>query len=373
MKVFFCDNSLVAFTQFRRDVVADFERRGWEVAIVVPRCTVSRQRLAMLNPSWRLFQIDANPNGVNPVGDWKYLRQLRHIYKAERPDMIFHYTVKPNIYGTIAARSLGIKNVAMVAGLGYLFSGNSLKKRIGRMVYRMGLMQAGRVIALNESNVTTLVKGGFVKAKNMILFQGGEGVDLGAYPYTPMDFKTVRFLMVGRVLYDKGYAEFVKAAAIVRENHPEVVFELLGQLAADHPLGVPEPVVDRDVRAAHIKYLGETNDVQSYLRRDGVVMILMSRYMEGLNRSLMEACAMGRPVITTDNPGCREIVDDGVNGFIVPIGNVDALVDAIERFLHLSLSEKQKMARASFEKAKREFSLSGVLEQYQQLTDQTLK
>lgn len=372
MKAFFCDNSLVAFTQFRREVVADFEKRGWEVAIVVPRCTVSEQRLQMLKPSWRLFQIDANPNGVNPIGDFKYLKQLRKIYKTERPDIIFHYTVKPNIYGTLAARVTGIKNVAMVAGLGYLFSGNSLKKRLGRMIYRIGLRQADKVIALNESNVATLVGGGFVKSSNMILFKGGEGVDLKTYSYSTMQFGSVRFLMVGRLLYDKGYDEYVKAAAIVKKRHPEVEFELLGQLAPDHPLGVPQETVERDVAAGRIRYLGETNDVQSYLRRDGVVVILMSRYMEGLNRSLMEACAMGRPVITTDNPGCREIVDHGVTGFVVPVGDVDSLVKSIERFLDMSVDEKQRMSRASYAKAKKEFSLTDVLDHYQLITQQLL-
>lgn len=140
--------------------------------------------------------------------------------------------------------------------------------------------------------------------------------------------------------------------------------ELLGPLATDSPMGVPENVVKSDNDNGIISYLGETDDVQKFVLRDGVVIVVASKYLEGLNRSLMEACAMGRPIITTSNPGCRETVDDGVNGYIVSPGNAQELADAMIRFIELPTNEKISMAEASHIKAEHLFNVDKVIESY---------
>lgn len=366
-KILFCNNNLAGQLHFRGDVMSKFEQDGWEIVVVVPRMTMRKDLENLISKSWKIYMVDVNPNGFNPFQDIKFLDSLRKIYKAERPDIIFHFTIKPNIYGTLAAKLAKRKSVAMVAGLGYMFDGNSLTKRLGRLLYKFGFRNSCRVIALNRSNANRLIAGGYVRPDKMVLFKGGEGVNLTKYPYCPMRFDTTRFLMVARLLYDKGYTEYVEAAKIVKQTYPDAVIELLGPLASGSPMAVPKEVVLRDHEAGYISYLGSTTDVPSYLKRDGVIVVVVSKYLEGLNRSLMEACAMGRPIITTTNPGCMETVDEGVNGFLVPPADSKSLAQAMIRCIELSKEEKQRMSVASYAKAQAIFDVNNVISQYMKI------
>lgn len=372
MKAIFCNNFLPGLILFRNDVMKHFCRNGWEVVVVVPEATAGKSMLERLDPSWKTYLVKVDPNGLNPINDLKYLNDLRKIYKKEKPDIVFHYTIKPNLYGTLAARLAGVRNAAMVAGLGYMFEGNSPAKRVGRMLYKFGLRNADRVFALNKSNCEVLLKGKFVLPEKLIHLKGGEGVNLSTYPFRPMSFATTRFLMVARVLYDKGYSEYVEAARIVKSKYPNTEIELLGPLATDSPMGVPEDVVRHDHDSGTITYLGETDDVQSFVLRDGVVVVVVSKYLEGLNRSLMEACAMGRPIITTTNPGCIETVEDGINGYLVSPGKAQELADAMIRFIELPADAKVRMSEASHKKAIDIFDVNNVVRSFTKVTESLL-
>ncbi|MBD5299152.1 MAG: glycosyltransferase family 4 protein [Bacteroides sp.] len=362
--VVFSNNSLYFLLQFRLGIIKDFSEKGWNIVIIIPASTVEEELLKALDPRWKVYQINVNPNDINPLGDAKYFLELLKIFRREKPDIVFQYTIKPNIYGTLACKMLGIKCISMVAGLGYIFEGKSLKKKIGRLLYKIGLRLSDRVFVLNVSNEQTLLKGKYVTPEKLILLKGGEGVNLKKYPYKPMEFKDIRFLMVARILFDKGYNEYVEAAKILRSKYPEVECELLGPLATDSPMGVPEERVRKDNAAGYIKYCGTTQDVPSYVLRDGVVIVLPSKYLEGLNRSLMEACAMGRPIITTDNPGCVEAVDNGKNGILVPVGDSRSLAQAMMDMIEKPREEKIKMSKASRELALNLFNEDIVIESY---------
>ena len=179
------------------------------------------------------------------------------------------------------------------------------------------------------------------------------------------------FLMVARVLYDKGYQEYVDAAAIVKQKYPNVSIELLGATDFSSPMGVPKSVLEKDIADGKITYLGVTNDVPSYLKRKNVIIVLSS-YHEGMSRSLMEALAMSKPIITTNIPGCKEMVDEGVNGFLVPVKNASALANAMIKYIELSDEEKEKMKHASYQKAVKQFDVKHVLEQYDKIIDEIL-
>lgn len=364
-KIIFCDNSLRELLNFRGSVFRHYARQGVEVVLVAPpSCSYETE-----NQKIRYIPITMGRSDMNPFADLVYFLQLLRIYHREKPDIIFLYTIKPNIYGTLAARIAGCKRVAMVAGLGYMFTGNGIGKRLGRLLYKIGLRNANRVLVLNRSNREQLVTQKFILPERAILLQGGEGVDLSRFSYVENRFETVRFLMVARVLYDKGYSEYVEAASMVKRQYPDIEFGLLGPLDETSPMAVPRSVVEKDVDEGKIMYFGVTNDVPSYLSRNGVVMVLCSSYGEGLNRSLMEACAMGRPCITTDIPGCRETVDEGINGYLVPQKDAQALADAILRFLALPQSEKQSMSLASRRIAEERFDVRKVIKAYDGLLD----
>lgn len=370
MKIIFCDNGMNMLLNFRIDIIEHFLRKGNEVILIYPRTTHKEELIRKIPQGCRYMCVDVKPTGTNPFSDLKYLLELYKVYRREKPDVIFHYTIKPNIYGTIAALMACIKcRVSMVAGLGYVFNGNGLSKNIARLLYKAGLRLSSKVITLNSHNCELLVNGGYVKNENMFLFEGGEGVNLTKFHYKENQFDELHFLMVARVLYDKGYEEFVEAAKNVKKHYPNVSFELLGPIDEDSPMGVPFTTIKKDVEDGYIDYLGTSDDVPSILGRNGVVSVLISSYNEGMNRSLMEALAMGRPIITSNIPGCKELVNDGVNGYTVPPKNSVALADAIIRFIELSEHEKQSMAISSYKLAIEKFDVTNVIKNYDRIVE----
>lgn len=367
MTIIMSDNGLPGLVRFRYDVIKHFLNLGHRVVLTYPKCTESEEWLHQLPEGAEVKPIGFNPSTMNPLADAMYLLKLIWVYKEVKPDLCVHYTIKPNIYGTIAAWILRIKNVAMVAGLGYMFTGGGVTKIIGRKLYKAGLRRAGHVITLNKTIRDVLTRNNFVKTKNITLFRGGEGVNLDRYPYFEQKFDApVRFITVARVFYDKGYAEYAEAAGLVHEKYPDVDFEWLGDYDTRSPMTVPKDILDKDVADRRIKYLGTTDDVLQYLRRDGVCVCLPS-YHEGLSKSLMEACSIGLPIIASDIPGCLETVDNEKSGYLVPKQDAKALADAMIRFIELSKEEKQAMAKASYEKACSEFDVKHVLENYDKI------
>lgn len=368
MRIILCDNGLPSLVRFRYDVINHYLQKGHEVLLLYPGCTDGDEWRRQIPKGSRFIPVNFNPYSTNPIKDFGYFIKLLKIYKKERPDLCIHYTIKPNIYGTIAAKLCRIKTIAMVAGLGYMFTGNSITKVLGRLLYKMGLRLSNHVITLNTTIRDLLVDQGFVNKQNITLLKGGEGVNLQRYPLFIQKYDTpTRFLTVARVLYDKGYAEYANAADIVHNKYPAVEFEWLGDYDKQNPMTVPQDVLDKDVAEGRIHYLGVTDNVLQYLRRDGICICLPSFYPEGLSKSLMEACSIGLPIIASDIPGCSEAVDEGINGYLVPKKDAEALATAMIRFLELSKEEKQKMAYASYEKAVRTFDVQLVLDEYDRI------
>lgn len=368
MKILFCNNNIGGFFLFRYDIALHFKNLGHRVVLVYPRLCQSEPQCAKLREICTLIPVSFNPNGQNPLLDVIFFLRLLRIYKVEKPDIVFNYTIKPNIYSSIAAKLLHIKVVSMMAGLGYVFEGDSISKRLARKLYRLGLTCSNRVIVLNQNNYSRIVDK-FVSTQKLILFQGGEGVNMETYPFRPNSFETTRFLMVARLLYDKGYKEFVDAATIVKEKYPSVDFEILGALSEESPTGVKKETLERDIASGRIIYLGTTSDVPSVVLRDGIVVVVASYYMEGMNRALMEACSMGRPIITTNMPGCCEMVDDRVSGYLVEPRNAQSLADACLEFLSRTTLEKQQIAEASYQKCKKQFDVKNVIREYDKIVE----
>lgn len=363
-KILFCDNVLWGLVNFRGSVIRHFVQQGDEVVLVAPQDDESIMKVD-IPEGVRYIPVRLNRCSRNPFTDLIYCAHLYRIYRKEHPDYIFHYTIKPNVYGSIAARLAGINCTGMVAGLGYGLLGDGMLSRLLAVMYRYAFKYVSSIFVLNKFNYQYLLDHKFCTSAQLRLFKGGEGVDLSAYPYVREESGSpVVFLMVGRVLYDKGYREYVQAAKIVKQQYPDVRCQLLGMLDETYPAHVDEEELKRDVEEGTIEYLASTNDVMQYLGRSGVVVVLPS-YFEGLSRSLMEACAVGRPIIVTDIPGCRETVDEGKNGFLVKVKDSSSLAEGMLRYLSLSDAEKQAFSRHSRKKAEETFDVRQVIKEYE--------
>ncbi len=363
-KILFCDNVLWGLVNFRGSVIRHFVQQGDEVVLVAPQDDESIMKVD-IPEGVRYIPVRLNRCSRNPFTDLIYCAHLYRIYRKEHPDYIFHYTIKPNVYGSIAARLAGINCTGMVAGLGYGLLGDGMLSRLLAVMYRYAFKYVSSIFVLNKFNYQYLLDHKFCTSAQLRLFKGGEGVDLSAYPYVREESGSpVVFLMVGRVLYDKGYREYVQAAKIVKQQYPDVRCQLLGMLDETYPAHVDEEELKRDVEEGTIEYLASTNDVMQYLGRSGVVVVLPS-YFEGLSRSLMEACAVGRPIIATDIPGCRETVDEGKNGFLVKVKDSCSLAEGMLRYLSLSDAEKQAFSRHSRKKAEETFDVRQVIKEYE--------
>lgn len=368
MKLLFCDNTIWGVVNFRGSILQYFYECGHEILLVAPTDDTTEMK-TKIPPYVRFIPIKLNRTTRNPLEDLRYMLQLTQIYKQEHPDWIFHYTIKPNIYGSIAAKLAGIRSVAMITGLGYAFSQRGMTGLIAKVLYRFALRFAVKVFVLNASNQNFLLQSKLVKEENLVLLKGGEGVDTQRVLEAPSLSSKIppKFLMVARVLYDKGYREFVEAAASLKKEGVEAEFCLLGPIDESYPNSVSQTTVDEDVKLGYIQYLGFSRDPLSILEMTGVVVVLPSSYNEGMNRSLMEACALGKPIITTDIPGCREIVEEGGNGFLVPSRNSAKLAEAMRRYIKLDLSQQIEMGHQSRRIAEEKLDIRYVIDEYEKI------
>ncbi len=310
---------------------------------------------------------------MNPLRDGIDMLRLVLLLRRLHPDVTLGYFVKPVIFGTVAAWLAGVpRRVAMIEGLGYVFTSDvgrePFKRKLLRglvsRLYRFALARAHKIVFLNQDDINEFVVDGLVPEGKVVKL-GGIGVDLAVWPLTPPAKEPVTFLLAARLLREKGIVEYAEAAALVKARYPAARFVLLGGLDPN-PGGLSEAEVKAWVARGLLEWPGHVA-VKPWLAQ-ATVYVLPSYYREGVPRSTQEAMAMGRPVITTDAPGCRETVDDGVNGFLVPVRDVPALAAAMIQFienpaliLEMGL-ESRRLAEERFDVVKINARLMRVLE-----------
>lgn len=361
-KIIFSDNTLWGLVNFRGDVILHFVQMGFEVILVAPQDENSFMK-TVVPEGVRYIPVGLDRCSVNVLHDVSYLKQLYLIYKNERPDYVFHYTIKPNIYGALVASFLHIPSSCMIAGLGYALQGNKLKHKLASKFYSLGMAAAEHVFVLNDSIVEFVLEKKMCRPDKLIHLKGGEGVSLERFPVCHQNAESTVFLMIGRLLIEKGYREFIQAAKRVLKATSNVRFQVLGPLDFTYPLHITKEELEQDVADGVIEYLGVTDCVLPYLQQPGVVVVLPS-FHEGLNRSLMEACSCGCPIITTDIPGCREVVKAGKNGFLVPPKEYEPLAEAMLKYHRMSIEEKGEFSRVSRTIAEQRFDMKLVINEY---------
>ena len=316
---------------FRGDLVKDFVKKGYQVVVTGPDQTDVEKIKAL---GARFVEIPMNKTGTSVIGDLKYCFALLRLFREEKPDITLGYTVKPVVYGAIAAKLTGVKNInSLITGGGYTFIATSLKARIlwliVRTLYRVGLRRADHVIFQNPDDLREFVKSRLVK-RIKCSYVHGSGVNLEQFQPVPYP-KEISFFCLSRLLKSKGVCEYLEAARIVKEKYPEVNFYLLGKYETDMQDAVEKEYVEQFIKDGIIRRFEETDDVRPYYQQCSVYVL--PSYREGTPRTVLEAMAMGRPIITTDTQGCRETVKDEKNGFLVPIKDSRAVAEKMMWFV----------------------------------------
>lgn len=315
---------------FRGDLLRAIAACGYDTVVTGPN-DEGVDRIAATGA--RFHQIPLDKSGLNVGADLRYLARLWRLFRHEKPEVILGYTVKPVTYGAIAAKLAGVPRIAvMVTGVGYAFTARSAKARLVRALvsalYRIAFACADTVIFQNPDDQREFTERGLLPAAKTRLVNGS-GVNLDQFQPAPYP-QRLTFFMLSRILRSKGVEEYLAAARAVTAQHPDVRFMLLGAIE-NQPDSLTRADLAPFIADGTVEYFGETADVASYYR-DCSVYVLPS-YREGTPRTVLEALAMARPIVTTDAPGCRETVIDGRNGFLVPVGDSGALADRLAWFV----------------------------------------
>jgi glycosyltransferase involved in cell wall biosynthesis len=300
--------------------------------------------------------------GTSLIEDGRLLRDYISLLRAERPALFLGFTAKPNIYGSLAARIVGVPVAATVSGLGSAFLQGGLLGGLLLRLYRVALARARSILFQNEAD-RDLFLARRIARPGQVRLVPGSGIDLDRFAPAPGDpHDELRFLLIARLLLDKGIADYVSAARIVRRDYPTARVQLLGGPGGDNPSAVPQADLTRWAAESIVEVLGVRDDVRPEIA--AADCIVLPSYREGLPRSLLEGAAMARPLVASDVPGCREVIDDGVNGFLCTVKSPDSLAAAMLRIAAMRPDQRAAMGAAGRRKVAAEFDQRLVAEAY---------
>lgn len=362
-KIAFVDNTLWGLLNFRGDVIRALYNEGNKITLIAPfDPNISLKEYQGIE----YISIKLSRKGKNPFQEIKYLFSLYKIYKKNKFDLVFHYTIKPNIYGNIAAKLNKIKSISIIPGLGYLFIKESITTKIAERLYKFALSFSKEVWFLNNDDKELFIKRKLVDEEKVKILPG-EGINLEKFcpiKNNRQDNKII-FLMVARVLWEKGFKEYIEAAEFIKKKYNNLEFQLLGMIDEGNPSGVKKEIVESYHKRGIINYLGTSNNVKEIIANCDC--IILPSYREGTSRVLLEGASMEIPLITTNVTGCKEIVIDGYNGYLCEVKNSQSLIEKIKKFVLLSKEEKEKLGKNGRKKIKKEFDVNIIIEKYLKL------
>lgn len=360
MHVLITVNAAWNIWNFRRSLVRSLQADGHRITILAPH---DESVPALQASGCRFVPLAMDVKGLNPVADFGLMRRFGRHFRSERPDVVLSYTVKNNLFGALAARPLGLPFIPNITGLGTAFLSGGVLRTIAEGLYRKAFKHPEKVFFQNSDDRDFFIQRNLIRIGQAELVPGS-GIDLGHFemaPFPAAEGPPV-FLMIARLLRDKGVAEFVEAARRVKTFVPQARFQLLGALAPENRGAIDPEVVHGWHAEGTIEYLGQASDVRPHIAAASCVVL--PSYREGAPRTLIEAAAMGRPIITTDVPGCRSVIEGGVTGYLCAARNGESLAQACLKFLELSDGARAEMGRRGREKMQREFDQAIVIGAY---------
>jgi glycosyltransferase involved in cell wall biosynthesis len=360
IKVIITSNTAWSLVNFRLGLIKALIRKGYEVITIAPKDGYESKLIKL---GCKHINIAINSRGMNPLEDlllvWKFFK----IIKDEGPDVLLTFTIKPNIYGSIAAKPFQVVVINNITGLGDAFSKKNWLKSLIMSLYRFSLLKSYKVFFQNSDDQNLFIKKKIVR-KICSDRLPGSGIDISKFvPHKFQERSYIHFLFIGRLIRSKGVYEFIEAAKILKQKNIKVKFFVLGPFSHIKQEAVEKVELNNWINKGLIKYLGFSNDVRKHIKNADCV-VLPSYYNEGVPRSLLEASAMGRPIITTNSVGCREVIENNVNGFVCRAKDSNDLANQLIKFTKISVKEKKLLGMQGRYKIEDQFDEDIVINKY---------
>ena len=358
LKIAFVSPNAWTMYNFRKEVLQSILQGGYEVIIIAEE---DKYASLLISMGCTFVPIMINNRSLSPADDIRLFFNLKNIYKKYRPDFLFHYVIKPGIYGTLAARLLKIPSVAIITGLGHAFNKNSFLSALVKGMYRFTLRHAHQVWCLNKDDAAFFVSNSIVPLKKITILPG-EGVNTSYFntgKSVALKTEIFTFMMSARLLKSKGIIEYADATLMLRQKNLPFQSFLLGAIE-DHPDAISKKDIAAWQNKSGIQYLGFTDDVRPYLSKADC-FVYPSYYNEGVPRSLMEACSMELPVITTNNTGCRELIQNGLNGYLCEKQDAFSLAIKMEAMMTLGDDQRKMMGQKGREMVEERYAINNVI------------
>jgi glycosyltransferase involved in cell wall biosynthesis len=362
-KIAFVANTSWSIYKFRLYLIEKLTEKGFAIIVLAPRDPYTAKFESL--PGLTYIELKHfKGKSISPLRDTLLYKELLHHYRTIRPDLIFHYTIKANLFGTRAAARAAIPSVSVITGLGYAFAGNGWLQSIAKFLFKKELRNSTEVWFLNEDDRHIFISQQLVLPEKTFLLPG-EGVDTSTFhpaPYTPK--KEVTFLLIGRIIRHKGIYEFIQAARILKQQDLAIRCQLLGFFDDNNPVAIPRNEIQEWTKTGLLTYLGHTDNVAPFIEQADC--IILPSYREGLPLSLLEGASMCKALIATDTPGCRALVDEAVNGYLCREKDAADLAEKMAVYYHLPAEAKTKMGLAGREKVLSAFTQEKVAAIYLQ-------
>ena len=348
--VLICSNYAWTVFNFRLSLIKELKERGYKVVVLTQ---FDGKEKLLQNYVDEIRPLFISRKGINPFIDLFTLLDLVRNFIKIKPDYLLLFTIKLNIYGALLASFLNIRTFVTITGLGTAFMRNNWLKALSKYLYKISLKSINKAFFQNNDDKNYFIENNLVSSELSEIVPGS-GVDLIHFNFVPLPhLKDITFLLIARLIWDKGIGEYIEASKIIKKNYPSTKFQILGPLGVENRSSISRRVVDDWVTSDIVEYLGEKDDVRPYIERASC--IVLPSYREGMSKSLIEAASMGRPIVTSNIAGCKEIVNDGITGLLCKPKNHIDLAEKLEIFINLSFEKQKNMGIRAREKAVREF------------------
>lgn len=355
MTIALCCNDSFAAYNFRLNFIKALINRGYKLYVI---CGYDEFTNKLIDEGIEVINVNIEKTSKNIISDLKLYFEIKKVFKKIKPNLIINYTIKPHIYCTLAARKDDIKVINFIAGVGSMFLEDSILRKIIICLYRKSAKYVSKFIFINQTDFNEFKEYKIIKDENAYLVPS-EGVDLNKFTYnSDISYETVSFIFVGRLVKEKGLNEYLEAARVIKNRFLDVNFYILGPIYKKHSAVSLQHIYEYE-KKGYVKYLGfsyDTNEVYEKMHA-----VVLPSYREGMPMSLIEGFAKGKVGLASNVPGCQDVIDDNVNGFLFSPKNIDSMVEVISKYINLSVNKKKEMSLSAYQKALRYYDVEKII------------